>query len=167
MSNHIDCQLKVEGTTARLEELKSSIIKVCKKNYEVDLKLLIQDKLGIKSYDFMTEEDGHLFEVLENSFENFNLNLNGDTFYEWVGSVRFADTAIWVENDWQKFILDDETLIVKFTAAWTPPIAEILLGSLNYPDLKFILSWQSLVDMDRYGTIEGINGCFKAVENKI
>lgn len=168
MSNYIDCQLKVEGTTACLKKLKSSIIVEHDNHYDVVLKLLNEDKIGIISNDFVGKVEDDLFEILENSFENFNLNLdNGSTFYQWIEPICIGDTTIWVDEDWQKLSLADNTLIIKFTASSKPPIVEILLGSLNYSDLKFTLSWKCLTNLDEYGSIEGVNGCFDAAQIKI
>ena len=41
-----------------------------------------------------------------------------------------------------------------------PPIIEIILASLNYPDLNFRLSYKNISDHNEFGSIEGSNGYF-------
>ena len=118
---------------------------------------------SVKYQSFQNDLGSTFIEVnFENdTFEDFEFNFrNCNTFYEWVKHLKFTDTSIWVDQEWKKLSLTENELIVNFTAAWTPPIIEIMLGSKLYPDLKFRLTYADISDGFEKGTIEGSNGRF-------
>lgn len=163
MPNYINCQLKVEGSTESLKDLKSSIISNHKDYYSVNLKQLANGTDIVVNMDLIeniTKNNPNMLS-LKDTFEDFEFNFrNCNTFYEWVKHLKFTDTSIWVDQEWKKLSLTENELIVNFTAAWTPPIIEIMLGSKLYPDLKFRLTYADISDGFEKGTIEGSNGRF-------
>ncbi len=167
MSNYIDCQLKVEGTTACLKKLKSSIIVEHDNHYDVVLKNLTSGFNGVINTDNQDNTPvSHLKLVpLKETLDDFEFNFRDcNTFYEWVKYVKYVETTIWVDEEWQKLSLTENKLIVNFTAAWTAPIIEIMLGSKLYPDLKFRLQFSEVSDMTEFFVLEGTNGKFKQIK---
>ena len=164
MSNHIDCQLKVEGTAARLEQIKSSMITTDEFGYGVNLTKICGNKKGIVSNTYCetnTIDDSYV--ILESAFQDIHLNLlYGETLYQLIGYAKKASTIYWYEEEWYRLSIKEKYFIVNFTAAWVPPIVEVLLASLNYPDLKFRLSYHNISCDDEFGAIEGSNGHFAA-----
>ena len=166
MSNYINCQLKVEGTAVRLEELKNSTIINYENHYDVNLNHLTNGKDGVINYKLSDSRESYNENMLPlvDTLCDFEFDFRGNkTFYEWVSHSRFAHTTIWVDDEWERVSLANNILTVNFTAAWTPPIIEIMLGSKLYPDLKFRLSFVDISDGFEHNTIEGMNAEFKEV----
>ena len=166
MSNYIDCQLKVEGVAAPLKEIKRSMIITHEFGYSVNLVGICDGKKGIVTSNYYkTNKADDTFVIIENHLQDFHLNLYfKETLFEFIGEGRLAETTTWVDEFLNRLTIKENYMVVNFTAAWEPPIIEVILASLNYPDLNFRLSYKNISDHNEFGSIEGSNGYFTATD---
>ncbi len=169
MGSYIDFQIKVTGSINSLQKLKDLLIKVDHENktYDIDFKILMQQKKGVLSRKCIEHEDFdrsalNEFYILEDFVNDFKFEYyENSTFYDWFGCCRDADLGIWESDCWQNISTYYNELIFNGIANHTPPLIHVISASRLFPDLFFRISFINATDeMHQMGSIEGQNGLF-------
>lgn len=165
MSNHIDCQLRVEGPAASIQKLKTELIYYAEGHYCVFL-----GRFTTYSMEFCiprligsNTKKSPLY-ITDKIIPDFRFNYQRvKTAHDWLEYNGEFAPSIWVEPTWYRLSIAPEIMIVNFTAACYPPLNSIIYASILFSDLNFRFAFRDLSDMCEYGGVEGTNGVFKQI----
>lgn len=174
MGNYIDCQLVVDGTKESIKKFKKLTIKKgtesSESSYQVCFSKLMPGITGVMKREHFNrlqlgDETRCSALILEDFVNDFDFRFDrSNTFYDWFGSARYTNWAVWVDQEnWSHLHVTKTSLAVKFTVLENPPIILIIAASKLFPDLNFKMTFFDVFNDYEAGQIEITNSIINGV----